>query len=92
MAHNYAKHGIRVNAISTAATDSYQLRHEAELAVADDPDRDVDDVLREMGDSIPIGRLGRPKDLADAVLFLVSDKADYVVGSILRVSGGGNLK
>ena len=92
MAHEYSSHGIRVNAISTAATETYQLRYEAEKMAAEDPLRDTEDILREWGESIPIGRLGQPEDLADAVLYLASDRAEYVVGAILRVSGGGNLQ
>jgi NAD(P)-dependent dehydrogenase (short-subunit alcohol dehydrogenase family) len=92
MAHDYAQHGIRVNAISTDVTDTYQLRYEAEQIAADDPDIKAEDVLREWGESRPLGRLGHPEDLANAVLFLASDKASYVVGTILRVSGGGNLQ
>ncbi|ERG99988.1 MAG: hypothetical protein J07HQX50_01142, partial [Haloquadratum sp. J07HQX50] len=51
----------------------------------------VDTVLAEWAEDIPLGRMGRPDDLANAVLFLTSDRADYIVGSILRVAGGGNL-
>lgn len=92
MAAELAEHGIRVNAISTDVTETYQLRSEAERAVEDDPDQLPEDVLREWGNARPIGRLGRPADLADAVLYLASNKASYVVGTILRVSGGGNLQ
>jgi NAD(P)-dependent dehydrogenase (short-subunit alcohol dehydrogenase family) len=92
MAHDLAAHGIRMNAISTDVAETYQLRHEAELRAENDPDRTADDILREWGESRPLGRLGQSKDLADAVLFLASDRAGYIVGEILRVSGGGNLE
>jgi len=92
MAYDYAQHGIRVNAVSTDATETYQLRYEAERIAADDSDRTADDVLREWGEERPLGRLGRPEDIADAALFLASDRAEYIVGTILRVSGGGNLQ
>jgi len=92
MAYDYAQEGIRVNAVSTDVTRSYQLRYEAEQIAADDPDRTADDVLDGWGRERPIGRLGRPEDIADAVLYLASDAASYVVGTIVRVSGGGNLQ
>lgn len=92
MAYDYAQHGIRVNAISTDATETYQLRLEAEIVAEDDPETTVEDVLAEWGSRRPLGRLGQPEDLANAVLFLASDKAEYIVGTILRVSGGGNLQ
>jgi NAD(P)-dependent dehydrogenase (short-subunit alcohol dehydrogenase family) len=37
---------------------------------------------------IPLKRIGQPRDIANAVLFLVSDEADYVTGTILYVDGG----
>lgn len=92
MAHDLAREGIRMNAVSTDVTESRQLRYEAERIAADDPDRTVEDVLEEWGNERPLGRLGQPSDVADAVLYLCSDAASYVVGTILRVSGGGNLQ
>ncbi|MFC6964247.1 SDR family NAD(P)-dependent oxidoreductase [Halocatena marina] len=92
MAHELADHGIRMNAISTDVTETYQLRYEAEMIAEDDPNRTPEDVLREWGAARPLGRLGLPEDLSNAVLYLASDAASYVVGTILRVSGGGNLE
>ena len=37
---------------------------------------------------IPLGRMGKPEDVADAVLFLVSDRASYITGQVLKVDGG----
>jgi NAD(P)-dependent dehydrogenase (short-subunit alcohol dehydrogenase family) len=92
MAQELAEHGIRMNAISTDVTETAQLWHEAEATAADDPDRTADEILRARGEQRPLGRLGQPEDLAHAVLWLASDHADYVVGDIVRVSGGGNLE
>ncbi|MFB6074408.1 MAG: SDR family NAD(P)-dependent oxidoreductase [Haloarculaceae archaeon] len=91
MAHELATEGIRMNAVSTDLTESSQVRYEARQAAAE-TDRSVEDVLAAWAAERPTGRLGQPEDVADAVLFLASDRADYVVGTILRVSGGGNLQ
>jgi len=37
---------------------------------------------------VPIGRIGRPEDVAEAVLFLCSDRASYITGATLQVDGG----
>ncbi|MFV2119566.1 3-oxoacyl-ACP reductase FabG [Streptomyces sp. Act-28] len=49
------------------------------------------DYLRRMTDSIPLGRLGEPADIAHAVLFLASDEAAFVTGQSLTVDGGQTL-
>jgi NAD(P)-dependent dehydrogenase (short-subunit alcohol dehydrogenase family) len=92
MAQELAEYGIRMNAISTDVTETAQTWHEAEIKARDDPDRTAEDILRARGEKRPLGRLGQPEDLANAVLYLASDKASYVVGNVLRVSGGGNLE
>lgn len=48
----------------------------------------TEDELQAAGDRIPWGRLGTPRDIAKAVAFLVSDDADYITGSTVRVDGG----
>jgi len=47
-----------------------------------------EDVKKEMIKSIPLGRTGTPEDIANAVLFLASDLAGYITGTVLNVSGG----
>jgi NAD(P)-dependent dehydrogenase (short-subunit alcohol dehydrogenase family) len=91
LAGELAKHDIRVNSVSTDMTESRQLRKEACIE-AESTGCTTDEVLREWGEDRSLGRLGRPEDLADAVLFLASDRAAYVVGTIIRVAGGGNLQ
>jgi NAD(P)-dependent dehydrogenase (short-subunit alcohol dehydrogenase family) len=92
MAQELAEHGIRMNAVSTDVAETDQLWHEARQAAEDDPDRTAEEILRARGKQRPLGRLGQPDDLANAVLWLASDHAAYVVGDIVRVSGGGNLE
>ncbi len=47
-----------------------------------------DQVKEEMAKSIPLNRMGCPEDVANAVAFLVSDKASYITGQVLHVDGG----
>ena len=47
-----------------------------------------DDVLCELADETPLMRLGTPEDIANAALFLASDKADFITGQIIGVNGG----
>jgi len=76
LARTEGPHGIRVNAVSPGfiETESYADWNEAEQA--------------RWRSQIPLGRFGRPEDVADAVAFLVSDRAAYVSGAILTVHGG----
>jgi 3-oxoacyl-[acyl-carrier protein] reductase len=46
------------------------------------------DFISAMERSVPLGRLGTPRDVAHAVLFLASDEAAYVTGATLHVNGG----
>jgi len=42
----------------------------------------------QMASYVPIGRIGTPEDVAEAVLFLCSDQASYITGATLEVDGG----
>ena len=73
MAIDLAPHRIRVNSISPTRTGTAVGAHDTEPRSSD---------------GIPLGRAGRPRDVALAVLYLVSDDADFVTGCDLRVDGG----
>jgi glucose 1-dehydrogenase len=78
MAVALAPHGIRVVAVGPGSMAKFQ-----ELPARDPGD--VDDYERRR---IPLGRLGVPEEIADAVLFLASPAAAYVTGTVLYVDGG----
>ena len=51
-------------------------------------DKDFGETIQAFVDSVPIGRPGVPEDIANMVLFLLSEKASFVAGSIIYVDGG----
>ncbi|MFD1414683.1 SDR family NAD(P)-dependent oxidoreductase [Oceanobacillus jeddahense] len=72
----YAAKGIRINNVNPGYIDTPLLK--------DAPN----DVKQELIDLHPIGRLGKPEEVANAVLFLASDEASFITGSSLLVDGG----
>ena len=75
MAVEYAGKNIRVNAINPGSIRTPMLMH----FVGDDA---------ETTDPTPMGRWGKPEEIADAALFLASDRASYITGAALNVDGG----
>ena len=74
----YSKLGVRVNAVNPAAIETDMLAH-----VANDPEAKA-----QMGAMHPIGRIGTAEEVANAVVWLCSDKASFVTGHSLLVDGG----
>jgi len=83
MALDYAQEGIRVVALCPGTIDSELVR---DLARAEGGDIDAN--VERYGSYHPIGRIGRPDDVANAVLFLASDKASFITGESINVDGG----
>lgn len=93
-----APFGIRVNNVAPGAI---RIRTKEELEEIKDP-QPMDyywresyasegvktDMWDELGPCIPLGRSGLPEDIANAVMYLISDKASYITGITLRVDGG----
>lgn len=73
LAKEEAKNGIRVNVINPGFIET---------------DEYTEEMKEDMPKQVPLGRLGNPEDIANAVLFLVSDEANYITGSVLNVHGG----
>jgi NAD(P)-dependent dehydrogenase (short-subunit alcohol dehydrogenase family) len=73
--------GVRANAVCPAITDTPMAR-------GDIADENWERLKSQMAEQYPLRRLGRPRDQANAMLFLASDEADWVTGQTLSVDGG----
>lgn len=77
LAKELGPQGVRVNSVRPGLIET------GIHAVSGDPDR-----ARRLGGATPLGRAGRPEEVAEAIVWLLSDAASYVTGSTLDVSGG----
>jgi 3-oxoacyl-[acyl-carrier protein] reductase len=77
------RYGVTVNAIGPGFIDTEMTRATAaRLGVP------FDEFAAQAAKDIPVGRVGRPEDIADLVSFLVSDRAGFVSGQVIYVAGG----
>jgi NAD(P)-dependent dehydrogenase (short-subunit alcohol dehydrogenase family) len=83
MAIDHGKNNIRVNCVCPGDIDTPLLHGEAAQLGENEAK-----FLKEAADR-PLGRIGLPDDIANAVLYFASDMASWVTGSILVVDGGG---
>lgn len=83
MGRDHAHQGIRINAVCPNEVDTPML-HSGFVQRG----FETDTAVRELGRTVPLQRIAEPEDIADVVLFLLSDKARYMCGSLVEVNGG----
>ena len=81
LAVEWAKHGIRVNAVAPGTIDTERVKRFPE-------EPGGPEYLEAIKAAHPMGRLGEPTEVAEAILFLASDKSSFITGAILPVDGG----
>ena len=82
LARDHARDGIRVNAVCPNEVNTPMLRT-GFAKRGFDPDKAVE----QLNETVPLGRIAEPEDIADCIAFLASDQARYVAGAALEVSG-----
>ena len=80
LAHELGGMGIRVNAIAPGPTDTAATRTQA------------GDAAKDLVKGLALKRMGQPRDMVGACLFLLSDEASWVTGQILAVDGGQTFR
>ncbi len=75
-----ARDGVRVNVVSPGVTDTPMPRGHA-----------TDGEVLAKGARIPLGRIGKPQDIAETISFLIGDDSSYITGQDIRVTGGAGL-
>lgn len=80
---DHAHQGIRINAVCPNEVNTPMLRT-GFVRRGFDPDTAV----AELGRTVPLGRIAEPEDIADVIVFLASESARYMCGSLVEVNGG----
>jgi NAD(P)-dependent dehydrogenase (short-subunit alcohol dehydrogenase family) len=75
--------GVSVNAIAPGITDTPQLQVDA-----DDAGIPLAEMIERYAEDVPLGRVGRPEDIAEVVAFLCGDAAIALVGEVIQPNGG----
>ena len=83
LGRDHASQNIRVNAVCPNEVDTAMLRTGFAIRGLD-PEQGIE----ELNASVPLGRIASPEDIADVVVFLASDRARYMCGSLVEVNGG----
>jgi NAD(P)-dependent dehydrogenase (short-subunit alcohol dehydrogenase family) len=83
MGRDHAHQGIRINAVCPNEVDTPMLRTGFEMRGFDPTT-----AVAELDKTVPLGQIAQPEDIAEVVLFLASDHARYMCGSLVEVNGG----
>lgn len=81
LALEFAPHGIRVNALGPGPIDTPILKSER-------TEEEWQAVRALHSERLPVGRLGRPEEVAAVLDFLISDRSSYITGQIIHPNGG----
>jgi 3-oxoacyl-[acyl-carrier protein] reductase len=87
LANEYAKDNILVNVVCPGPNLTDRMK-ELISSIVKQSGKSKEEVTKSWTEQIPLGRLGNPEELANLVVFLVSEKASYITGTVIQVDGG----
>lgn len=82
IAREEGRFGVRANSVALGVIEAGQFNQQIAQGAIDEK------YLKAMAANVPLQRLGKPEEVADAVVFLASSRAGYTTGQVLRVDGG----
>tara|TARA_B100001093_G_scaffold386056_1_gene371931 strand:+ start:71 stop:805 length:735 start_codon:yes stop_codon:yes gene_type:complete len=83
LGRDHAHQNIRINAVCPNEVNTPMIRSGFSIRGLD-PDK----AIEELNETVPLGRIAEPDDISDVILFLASDEARYMCGSLVEVNGG----
>lgn len=87
LSNELAKDGILVNAVCPGWTLTKRVDELAKTQ-AKTTDKTYEDIIKGWENQIPLKRLAQPKEIADLIVFLASERASYITGAVIQVDGG----
>ncbi|MFX1488735.1 MAG: SDR family oxidoreductase [Promethearchaeota archaeon] len=87
LANEYAKDNILVNVVCPGPTLTERMKELIKSQMIQ-TEKSEEEITKMWIDEIPLGRLGKPEELANLVIFLASEKASYITGTSIQVDGG----
>jgi NAD(P)-dependent dehydrogenase (short-subunit alcohol dehydrogenase family) len=85
IAVDFARENIRANSVLPASVDTPMLRHSAELFKGE---QTMSEVLTDWGHMHPVGRIGKPEEIAELIAFLAGPRSSFITGAEIKIDGG----
>jgi 3-oxoacyl-[acyl-carrier protein] reductase len=87
VSNEFARDNVLVNSVCPGRILTDRIIHLAQERAKRD-NKTIEDVINSMEQDLPMGRIGKPEELANLVVFLASERASYVTGTTIQVDGG----
>ena len=91
LAYELASHQIRVNCVCPGITENTGVWDNVSSDYVRNMNLPIDQIVKQFTSKVPLGRLARVEDLVNVTCFLASDRADYMTGQAINITGGREM-